>query len=193
MIYGNEPRENGNLLLTREEKDVLLSESPELEPYIKKVSGSNELINSIERYCLFDVDDSLLKIENMNVKNRLDNVKKYRENNSRKGTRDYASRPSLFTSITYKEKNALVIPIVSSENREYIPFGFVDKDVIVLNSAQVIYVDSDIYILSVISSKMHMLWTNYLQVDLDLILDIPRNFAITHSLFRQPHLVKKTT
>ena len=132
MIYGNEPRENGNLLLTREEKDVLLSESPELEPYIKKVSGSNELINSIERYCLFDVDDSLLKIENINIKNRLDNVKKYRENNSRKGTRDYASRPSLFTSITYKEKNALVIPIVSSENREYIPFGFVDKDVIVL-------------------------------------------------------------
>lgn len=162
MIYGNEPRENGNLLLTRDEKAVLLSESPELEPYIKKVSGSNELINNIERYCLFDVDDSLLKIENTNIKNRLDNVKKYRENNSRKGTRDYASRPSLFTSITYKEKNALVIPIVSSENREYIPFGFVDKDVIVLNSAQVVYVDSDIYILSVISSKMHMLWTKLL-------------------------------
>jgi hypothetical protein len=51
----------------------------------------------------------------------------------------------------------LVVPIVSSIQREYLPVGYVDKDVIVLNSAQVIY-DCDILAFGIIENSTHMLW-----------------------------------
>lgn len=49
------------------------------------------------------------------------------------------------------------MPLISSERREYIPIGFLDKDVVIQQTAQVIY-DAGIHIFGVITSKMHMSW-----------------------------------
>lgn len=53
--------------------------------------------------------------------------------------------------------SSLLIPIVSSESRKYIPIGFVDKYTIIPNSAQVVY-DANIFIFGILTSLMHMIW-----------------------------------
>lgn len=159
MIYGNEPRENGNLLLSKTEKNQLLKEYPNSEKFIKRISGSYEFINDIERYCLWG--DKLLKTDIPLIKQRLKKVKDYRLTSKRKATQEYSKSPHLFTSITYQEKLSIIIPIVSSENREYIPIGFIDENTVILNSAQVVYT-SQPWVFGLISSKMHMVWVRSL-------------------------------
>ena len=55
---------------------------------------------------------------------------------------------------------SLLIPIVSSEGREYIPMGFVPKYTIVPNSAQVVY-NASSFLFGILTSKQHMVWTKH--------------------------------
>ena len=73
--------------------------------------------------------------------------------------RSLANRSHQFRYRHVGKKNQLIIPQTTSENRKYLPIGFLDKKIVIQQSAQVVY-DSETYILSVISSKMHMLWLN---------------------------------
>lgn len=75
----------------------------------------------------------------------------------KKTTQILAITPYLFGEIRYKKQQSIIIPSVSSERREYIPIGFLDKDTIISNSAFGIY-DAAPWIFGVISSKIHMKW-----------------------------------
>jgi hypothetical protein len=155
MIYGNEPRENGNLMLSSDEKELLCNKFDNFEKFIKRVTGAYEFINDVERYCLWG--DVLLGSKNIDIEKRLELVKAYRLTSSRDATKEYSTKPHLFTSITYKDKPCLIIPVVSSEFREYLPIGFLTPDYVVLNSAQVIY-DFEPFLFSILNSLMHMSW-----------------------------------
>ena len=158
MLYGNEPRENGQLILTQEEKSYLLAQHPDSDKFIKRITGANEFINGIFRYCIWILDDDVEESKkNSFISERLEKVKKYRLTSSRKDTCNYAELPYKFTSITHSNGQNIIIPIVSSEHREYIPIGFILDNAIILNSAQVIY-NAEPWIFGVISSKMHMAW-----------------------------------
>lgn len=52
---------------------------------------------------------------------------------------------------------SIVVPIVSSERRKYIPMGLLGDDNIILSSAAAIY-DTELYVFSIISSYLHMVW-----------------------------------
>ena len=54
---------------------------------------------------------------------RLDSVKEFRLRSKAKSTRDYAHYPNRFKQITYSGTDAIIVPLTSSERREYIPFG----------------------------------------------------------------------
>ena len=51
----------------------------------------------------------------------------------------------------------VIIPRVSSERREYIPIGFIDKDTIISDSAFAIY-DAEKWLFALLTSKMHNIW-----------------------------------
>lgn len=184
MIYGNEPRENGHLLLNKSEMLGILSANPEAEKYIKKATGSSEYINGIERWCLW-IDDEVEARKIPAIASRLTKVAKYRETSERTDTQKYALQPHKFTSITYKKSSAIIVPIVFSERREYITAGFVDNDVVVLNSAQVIY-DAEPYVFGLISTRMHMVWVR--AVAGRLKTDIRYSSAIVYNNFPLPAL-----
>lgn len=158
IIYGSEPRENGNLFLTEEEKDALIKKYPKAECLIKKATGANEFINNEKRFCLW-ISPSDLNFANSipPIKRRLDNVRQYRLTAKRESTVEFASKPYAFTSITYKENTAIIIPIVSSERRIILPIGYVTPEYVILNSAFAIY-DAPLWLFSVITSRMHMVW-----------------------------------
>lgn len=122
MLYGSEPRENGHLILSLEEKERLITEHPEAKKFIKKITGSCELIRGIERWCLWITDSEVKEARKIPfIQHRLQKVTVYRNTSSRKDTVKFADRPHRFTSITHKDNHSIIVPIVSSERREYIP------------------------------------------------------------------------
>jgi hypothetical protein len=65
--------------------------------------------------------------------------------------------PSLFGEIRQPTVDYLIIPKVSSENRPYIPIGFVSKDIITNGSALIIP-NAGLYEFGVLSSAIHNAW-----------------------------------
>ncbi|MDQ5885659.1 MAG: hypothetical protein QG628_56 [Patescibacteria group bacterium] len=186
MIYGNEPRENGNLLLDFDDRQSLIRENPEAEKFIKKITGSYEYLNDISRWCIWVSGSDYAEANKVSfIKERFDAVRSYRVTSKRADTQKLANEPHKFTSITYKDEPSIIVPIVFSENREWLVSGYVDKETVILNSAQVIY-NAPEWVLGLISSKMHMAWIS--AVAGRLKTDYRYSSAIVYNTFPVPQL-----
>ncbi len=158
MLRGNYTGCCASLILTSEEKSNLVNRNLNSDKFLIRLIGSNELINCEERYCLWIKDSELnnaLKIDE--IKARIEKVKLEREKSSDKGQQNIANKAHQFREFKRTEKSSIIIPVVSSESREYIPCGFITKNEIVPNSAQIIY-DCEDWVFGLITSKMHMQW-----------------------------------
>ncbi len=159
MLFGSMPRDGGHLILTPEEREQLVSDSPNAEQFIKHYLGAAEYIRGFDRYCLWITDsqaDQAIKIAG--IKQRLEKVTTNRAASNAKSTRDYANRPWRFVQISYKPTPSIIVPRVSSERRTYIPIGYLDKNTVISDLGFAIY-DAKLYIFGLISSRMHMTWT----------------------------------
>nr|WP_315232689.1 DNA methyltransferase [uncultured Flavobacterium sp.] len=157
IATGNIPYDGGNLILSEEEKKVLLDSFPQADKFIKVLSGSYEYINNHVRYCLWIEDDMVeeaLKIGP--ISDRVDLVRKSRIAGG-KIAQNYSHLPHRFYMTNRAIENQILIPRVSSIRRNYIPLGFLNADTIISDSAQAIY-DADLYIFSILNSIMHMVW-----------------------------------
>ncbi len=67
-----------------------------------------------------------------------------------------AFTPALFRELNNPEKY-LIVPLSSSENRRYIPIGFLDSETIPTNSATII-ANADLYEFGILTSNVHMAW-----------------------------------
>tara|TARA_A100000171_G_scaffold20297_2_gene18705 strand:- start:28432 stop:31146 length:2715 start_codon:yes stop_codon:yes gene_type:complete len=161
MRRGNMPNDKQFLRISREEREKLLIKYPSIDKIIKKQVGSDEFINNLERYCYWISEENLsYALTIPEVKLAIDNCYDYRINSKDKTLHIQASRPHQFREFFECNDNSLLIPIVSSVNREYIPIGFVDRDTIIPNSAQVIY-DANSLIFGILTSKMHNVWVKF--------------------------------
>lgn len=189
ISLGSSAYDGGNLMLTKSEADNMLEKYPESKKIIKQFLGSAEYIRGIKRYCLWIEDGDLSLANNIpEVKKRLDLTKSFRLSSKRGKTLETASTPHRFTEIRHRNSEGIITPIVSSESREYIPFGFINADIIVPNSARIIY-DSNPFIFSIISSKMHMLWVK--AVAGRLKTDIRYSGTICYNTFPFPKITEQ--
>ena len=159
ISYGNKPSDGGNLILSEEERRRLLSNDPEIEPYVRRYVGARDFINSDEiRYCLWlkGVSPAAYR-KNAEVMKRLQAVKEMRLKSTAAPTRALAERPYLFFSTPQTENPYLCIPEVSSGRRKYIPVGFMPNSIIAANTV-VIVPDATIYHFGIIESIVHMAW-----------------------------------
>ncbi|MDP3641592.1 MAG: class I SAM-dependent DNA methyltransferase [Bacteroidota bacterium] len=159
--YGSMANDGGNLLLSDEEKDEFVSKEPESNKFIRPFIGSQEFINSIKRWCIWlkDVpptDYSKLK----ETLKRVQAVKEYRSKSTRLNTRKLAEYPMLFGEIRQPDTNYLLIPGVSSENRKYIPIGYLSKDIVASDLARTIP-NASLYLFGILTSGFHMTWVKY--------------------------------
>lgn len=162
LIYGNKPVDGGFLFLTNDEKKELLNKEPGANKFIKRIYGSQEYINNIDRWCIWLVDAQPHELRQMPaILQRIESVRKMREASSKAATVKLAANASLFAEIRQPNNDYLIIPRVSSERRRYIPFGLLPKDVIV-NDLVSIIPDANKYVLGILSSLMHMTWVKYL-------------------------------
>lgn len=158
MVYGNKPTDGGYFFLTAEEKEEALKREPQIAPFIKKALGATEYLNNKERYCLWLTKVSPSDIRKSNfIQERVESVRKFRLASTKKQTRDSADSPTLFQEIRQPETNYIIVPRHSSENRRYVPFGFIDADVIVNDAVQILP-EASLYHFGIMESNVHMAW-----------------------------------
>ncbi len=162
MQWGVQPRDDGNLLLTPEERIKLLKNEPQSEKWIRPLASAREFLNNKERYCLWLEGITPNELLNLPmIKQRVKNVEQFRLKSKAPSTRAAAEFPTLFVQRNNPKTDYILVPISTSENRDYVPISFVNKNVIPNNSVQVIPSD-DMFIYGVICSKMHMTWMKYI-------------------------------
>jgi hypothetical protein len=189
MTYGSEPREGGFLLLTPEEKEVALLKEPYLEKYIKRFVSSDDFINNIYRYCFWLVGADPIEVKKSKILDeRLKKVRAFREKSLQKQARAASDTPGLFTSIRQPKNDYLLIPIVSSENRKYIPIGYMDKDVITSN-ANFTLENASVYHFGILTSAFHMAWMRYVCGRLEMRYRYSN--SIVYNNFPWPTLTEK--
>ncbi len=161
IVYGSMANDGGNLILSEESQRELLAKEPEAEKFIRLFLGSEEFINNIKRYCLWLKNIKPEELRSLPlVKNRVEAVKLHRSNSTRLTTQKLAAFPHLFGEIRQSESNYLLIPGVSSENRKYIPVGFMPPEVIASDLARMVP-NATLFLFGVITSQMHMNWVKY--------------------------------
>lgn len=160
MCFGDMPNDGGGLILYEEEMKSLLTNYPVAKKYIKVLLGSKEFINGQKRYCLWIKDEDLEEIKSIPpILERIEKTRTHRLNSKDKGTQKLAKRSHQFRDLNETTKYSILVPRVSSDKRLYIPMGFITKDTIVSDSAEVVY-DSELWLLGVLTSHMHLVWIN---------------------------------
>ncbi|QQZ30748.1 class I SAM-dependent DNA methyltransferase [Thiothrix subterranea] len=158
MLAGNYTEHAQNLMMNDDEKDSLIKRNPEAAGFVKKLIGSDELIKGLSKWCLWISNEDRAFAESLpDLKKRIIAVKKARENSADKEMAKLIERPHQFRDINETKTQSIVLPTVSSERREYLPIIFIDNSTVVTNKAMVLY-ESEPYIFSFLSSRMHMVW-----------------------------------
>ena len=156
MTTGNRPADGGHLIIEGDEYDEFIKKEPNAVKFIKKLTGAEEFINNKKRYCLWLVGASPAELRKMPlVAKRVELCKQDRLNGA-PDRQKLADTPTVFREIKNPEKY-IIVPRVSSENRKYIPIGFLDSQTIPTDSATII-MDANLYDFGMLTSSIHMSW-----------------------------------
>ncbi len=159
ITFGNMPNDGGFLLLTDDKKKDLLKIEPLAQKFVFPFFSAKEFLNDEKRWCLWLADITTQELRDLpEIKVRVANIKKLRESSERKTTRELAKFPTRFGEIRQPESDYILIPRHSSENRSYIPLGFLKKSDIVADSCLAVR-NAKLFHFGVLSSAMHMVWT----------------------------------
>ncbi|HWI81520.1 class I SAM-dependent DNA methyltransferase [Ramlibacter sp.] len=161
MDYGSKPADGGGLVLSMSEKEKL-NLPADLARLAPSYVGSTEFIDGKQRYCLWITRDDVgeaLKIPA--VAARLAAVKAFREQSKKKPTREAANWPHAFVEVRHAGTRAdsapILIPIHTSENRDYLPVGLLPAGSVVSNAAFALF-DAPLWTIGLIASRMHLVW-----------------------------------
>lgn len=158
MINGSKPTDGGHLLLSDEEKLALLAVEPQAERFIRPFLGADEFINKIPRWCLWLVGVSPGELRALpHVMQRVEAVRAMRSASKDTQTKKDTATPTLFQKIRQPTESYLLVPSVSSENRLYVPIGYLQPETIVSNLVYAIP-NATLYHFGILTSTMHNAW-----------------------------------
>ena len=158
MLLGNKPADDGNLILSTEEKNSLIAQEPDIVKFIHRYIGAVEFINNKERWCLWFPDDDINELYSIPlVAERLKRVMLFRKASSAAPTRKTANIPNKFFFISQPDTTYLLFPSTSSCRRNYVPIGFMSPEVIASNSTSIVD-GASLYEFGIASSQFHNAW-----------------------------------
>lgn len=158
LNYGSFALDDGVFTISIDEKDKLIKSDNRCEKFLRPFIGSAELLRGISRYAIWITPNDIEEANSIPViKEKIDHVRDWRNKSTRTNTKKLASTPWRFAEIRYEEKPCVIIPIVSSERRDYIPMGYLPDSTIVSNAAFAAY-DAEPWLFAILQSKMHMAW-----------------------------------
>lgn len=161
VIKGFQPTDNGNLVLSDEERGELLRVEPGAEKWIRPFITAKEFINGKSRWCLWLAGITPSELKQLpQIRKRVEKCREWR--NAQTVTGDaYKLRdePHLMRpSNKFSEDEFVVMPRHSSQRRKYIPFGFESAGNIPGDSISLLP-RASVYHFGVLSSRMHNVWT----------------------------------
>ena len=188
MIKGSIPADGGGLILSDvERKQLIGDEIP--ESWIRPFIGATEFLHGKPRYCLLVGDADYQKAQAFpELVSRFDSVRRMRQESSKQATKDLALTPHLFAESRVVDAPSLLIPVVSSENRYYLPVEFCSESVVVYASAQAIY-NPQSWLIGVLSTRMHRIWVEMVCGKLES--RIRYSSAIGYNTFPFPSISKQ--
>ena len=159
MIYGNKPADGGYLIIEGDEYDDFIRKDPAAKKIVRPLLGAVEFLHNKKRYCLWLVNATPAEIKNSPlVFERVKKCKASRENSIAAGIRKFAETPHLFAQRTQPEGvDYIIVPRVSSENRRYVPIGFMSNEIIVNDAVQIIP-GATLYHFGILTSSVHNAW-----------------------------------
>jgi len=158
MVRGSGPVGTEYLLFDEQTKNDALVNEPQIADMIRPAVGGKEYINNIKLYCLWLVGKEPQRMAASSfVSERINGVKAFRLQSKKKQTREAAATPYLFGEIRQPSEDYLLVPRTSSENRQYVPMGFVDKNTIITDAANCVP-GAGLYEFGVLTSSVHMTW-----------------------------------
>ena len=158
IITGSQATDDGMFYLSEEEYNEYIIAEPAGASLLRRAYNSQGFINGKHMYCFWleDVSPSVIKKLPL-LLSRIQHIKEYREASPKASTRKMSEYPTLFTENRQPVNSYIVVPKVSSENRRYIPLGFLPPEVICNNTIKLIP-NATLYEFGVLSSNVHNAW-----------------------------------
>ena len=158
MSYGNYPGDGNHLTISGLEAAELVSRRPDLSEIVRPCYGAQEFIKGLNRFCLWIDSDDLTKASTDSfVKGRIEAVRVTRSSSRDAALNKLASRPHQFRDRKVAKRDLILVPTVSSEQREFLPADFKGYEAVTTNQAFTLY-DAPIWSFALISSRTHLVW-----------------------------------
>jgi len=169
MDNGNKAVDGGHLLLDSVDLDRLSLEGTQRSKLVRRFIGSSELINGIERYCLWineELEAYAMSIPT--IRQRIAAVEDARKRSPKKLTRDSARRPYAFRQVRQRGNEVvIVVPSVSSESRDYLPTSLMPPGTIISHKCFAFY-DAPRWNMAMVASRLHWVWIGTVCVRLEM-------------------------
>jgi hypothetical protein len=190
MDFGNKADDGGHLTLTAEELGAMRLEHCERTKFIKAFYGSKEFINGETRFCIWVTDEGLKEaLEVTPLKERISRVRDARLASKDAYARSLAARAHQFKTPRLAESHVIITPRVSSENRPYLPVGYLTSDAVIGDRNFALY-DAPLWNMALIASRLHWVWIGTVCVRLEM------RFSYSNTLgwntFPVPPLTERT-
>ncbi|HXY78496.1 MAG TPA: DNA methyltransferase [Candidatus Acidoferrales bacterium] len=174
IVIGSKPIDGGWLIFNDEERNAFIAQEPNAAKFMRPFLGGKEYIQGIPRWILALQNATPTELRSMpKVVERLRAVREYRqgERAARKkedgeikppgiSARALADTPTEFHVTVIPTKPFLTIPENSSQEREYLPIGWLEPPVIPSNKLRIAE-NADPYQFAILTSRMHMAWLRY--------------------------------
>ena len=155
---GNKPIDDGNYLFSTQERDAFIALEPASAKWFRRWLGADEFLNGYERWCLWLGDTPPAELRAMpEAMKRVQAVKAFRQASKSPPTQKLAAIPTRFHVENMPTTPYLVLPEVSSERREFVPFGFEQPSTFCSNLVK-IAAGATLFHFGILSSTMHNAW-----------------------------------
>lgn len=190
MIRGNMPTDGGHLLLSTDEKLKLETNHKGASHFLRRFVGAQELIDGASRYCIWIEDAEVATAQDISeIRDRIEGVRRTRLASSAESTRAYAKFAHKFRQIQgICKSDCIVVPRVSSENRDFLPADYFDANTIV-GDRNFAVCDAPLWNLALIVSRLHWVWIGAISARLEMRLSYANTLG--WNTFPLPTLTEK--
>jgi hypothetical protein len=160
MLTGSVLNDDGNLILDGDAAHALIRRYPTTTQWVHPFYGSDDYLNGLTRRCLLIPDEDLRKAHEVPpVDERLARVAQARRSSDKREAREILSlTPHRYQHVAPRPRShILIVPSVSSEQREWFPAGVLDDTPVVSNLAFMV-LDGPLWCLALLVSRVHLVW-----------------------------------
>ena len=160
MTKGAQLIDGGNFTIGgREEYEKAIKENSGIEIFIRRYYNAQNLINGGNPVYVLYLEDCPPNIINKNnlIKSKVKAVYEYRANSKSPSTHALKDSPTKYFQAQVPLGKSIVLPVVSSINRKYIPINFMPEGMVYSNA--LFFIDNaSIYSFGILTSNVHISW-----------------------------------